>query len=463
MNIKKKLADFFDTWRNRKIVIHGLGLNGGGIASAGFFLEAGIPVLVTDMKSDQELKPAIDQLAGFDSLVTWKLGGHELADFSDADLVIKSPAVRPGNRFEHAALENGGTVTTDISMFLDLCPATVLAVTGSKGKSTTVSALYHMLRQRDDNTYLGGNITISPLTFLSQLDEESVVVLELSSWQLRDMPDNGWPFAVSSITNLMRDHLNYYGDMQSYLDDKVRIAHGMETGSMLLIPSESEYVRDEVIDTNADLLHFGREQSGAELFYRDGSCFLAVEGAEELLFQKNEIPQPGEHTANNMMIAAGMARLAGLDPEFIAEGVRSFPGVPFRMQPVRELHGVTWINDTTATMPDAAVSAIESYNVPLVWIGGGSDKECDFSVLKSIASKPTAVFLLSGSATDLMLAYLGREDVVVSDSLEELVSLAADAAAPGSVVLFSPGATSFGLFTNEFHRGKEFNRIVEAL
>lgn len=190
------------------VTVMGLGLNGGGLSSARFFASKGAQVTVTDMKSEKELAPSIEALADFPG-IRFVLGTHELSDFSGADMVIKNPGVKlAGNRF----LENARSIETDISVFLRLSAAPILAVTGSKGKSSTVSALYHGLKKTGYPAFLGGNITVSPLTFLEETDASTPVVLELSSWQLSDLRGrNLLKPRIALITPVMSDHQNWYG------------------------------------------------------------------------------------------------------------------------------------------------------------------------------------------------------------------------------------------------------------
>jgi len=209
--------------RGLKVTVMGLGLNGGGLATARFFAENGARVTVTDKKSAAELAPSIEALAAYPD-IRYVLGSHELSDFSDADIVIKNPGVKlAGNEFLAAAR----CVESDVSVFLRLTRAPILAVTGSKGKSSTVSALHFGLVELGYRAFLGGNITVSPLTFLDQTSADTPVVLELSSWQLADLRGRGLLRPrVAILTHVMPDHQNWYGGMEPYVADKKQIYAG---------------------------------------------------------------------------------------------------------------------------------------------------------------------------------------------------------------------------------------------
>ena len=208
--------------RGKKITIMGLGLNGGGQAAVRFFLKHGAFLTVTDMKTEEELSPTLRALEKdiqkYRDNITFVLGRHDIQDFSQADVVIKNPGVKiQGNKYLAAAK----AIETDISVFLKFTQAPIIAVTGSKGKSSTVSAIHYGLQNAGFKTFLGGNITVSPLTFLEETDKNTPVVLELSSWQLADLRGRGLlkPF-IALLTLIVPDHQNWYGSMESYVADK---------------------------------------------------------------------------------------------------------------------------------------------------------------------------------------------------------------------------------------------------
>lgn len=462
LTMNSKIESFFDRVKNKNILIQGLGLNGGGIATARFFLEKGIPVTITDLKDAEILKPAVKELNEYSSLITYRLGSHVESDFARADIVVKGPGVPPNNRFLKAARENGAEITSDISIFLELTPCPVYAVTGSKGKSTTVTAIYNIFRTKSENAYLGGNITISPLTFYDKLNSESLLILELSSWQLRDIGVKGYPFKGAAITNLMNDHQNYYNSMDDYLDDKKIITTGQAEEGFLIIPAGDHYLNEKRLPTKAGLIHYGVKGS-SPLFYRDDIACIEEKGKTVELFDYKSVKAPGIHNRNNLLVAAGFCYLAGVELKDIKEGVATFKNPPYRLELVREWQGLKFINDTTATIPEAAANAIRSFTPPIIWIGGGTDKNLDFSIMQEVSAIPEQILLLEGSGTELMKKKLNRSDIIESASLDELVEKAVAMSSPGTTILFSPGCTSFGLFLNEFHRGQCFNKIVKGL
>lgn len=450
----KRIEAFFNRIKNKKILIQGLGVNGGGSATALFFLENGFDVTITDMKDENELASSIRELEKFKDKIRYVLGRHEISDFKEADIVVKGPGVNPSSEYIRAAVENKAEILSDIGIFLELCPCPVYAVTGSKGKSTTVSAVYSIFKEESSNSFLGGNITISPLTFYDKLNEKSLVVLELSSWQLRDIKEKKYPFKISVITNLMNDHQNYYKSMTAYLNDKKIISDYQSSDDIMIIPSDDQYLTKDVLDKGQIIVELGRN-----LYYKNGSGYLN----DIKLFDEADITVKGSHNKNNILYAAGLSYLAGCSCDVIQRGIRKFNGVPFRMELIREWGGMKFVNDTTATIPEAALSAVKSYTDKLIWIAGGNDKDLDFTCLKSIENIPLKIYFLPGQGTEKIKKIFTRTDYIEKESLEAVIKDIADSPVEGALVLLSPGCTSFGLFQNEFHRGRVFNKEVNEL
>ena len=461
--MRKKINSYFSKIKDKKILIHGLGINGGGVASALFFLKKGLDVTITDLKKASELSKSIDQLANYSKKIKYVLGEHKKENFMDADIVVKGPGISPCNEYIKVAKQNNACITSDIEIFLNLVDCFVYAITGSKGKSTTVSAIYYILKQKTSNVFLGGNITISPLTFYEKLDINSIVILELSSWQLRDLKSTYFKFKGCAITNLLNDHQDYYSSMKEYLEDKIIIAKNQTKKDFLLLPDENEFLKSNTNKINAKKYYFSRNNIDSNYFYDGKWACYKINLEIEKIFSVDDIITPGEHMKINLLIAAAFCCLIGLENKYIVKGIKSFKGIPFRMELIRKRNGIKFFNDTTATIPDAACNAILSFKEPVIWIAGGNDKNLDFSILSKVSNLPKKIFLLTGNGTKKMRKYLKRDDIIESESLEYLLNKALEIAARGDTILFSPGCTSFGLFQNEFHRGEVFNRLVRGL
>jgi UDP-N-acetylmuramoylalanine--D-glutamate ligase len=452
----------------------GLGLNGGGLASAAFLAQSGATVTVTDTKDEASLAASVAALEGLG--IRFVLGRHELEDFSGADLVVKNPAVRPDSPFLLAAK----AVETDISLFLRFSPSPVIAVTGSKGKSSVSSAIHHVLSAAAakgaggvKEAFLGGNITFSPLGFLGRCGPATPVVLELSSWQLADLKGLGvLKPKVAVLTSIMPDHMNRYSSMDEYVADKRLIYADQDDNDFTVCNRDEDWGRSFADQTRGTVLWYssvsealpGAWLGGPPLrrgFYSDGRV---LSKPEEILPAKLLVPGP--HQRKNMLAAALACRAYGLEPAIVAEAIASFPGVEHRLERFAEEGGIAWYNDSAATIPQAVGAALASFDNPVVLITGGTDKNLDFEPLRASYSKPKAIILLSGTGTDKLLPILEAEGIPYAGPFGELppaISAALERAKAGDTVLLSPGCTSFGMFANEFDRGRRFKDTVLSM
>jgi len=483
--LKSPIAELSDL-SGLRVTVMGLGLNGGGLASAAFFASHGSVVTVTDMKDEASLAASIKALEGLP--IRYVLGRHDLADFEGADLVIKNPAVRPDSPYLKAARN----LETDISVFLRLSKAPVIAVTGSKGKSTVSSALYHGFIASGRKAFLGGNITVSPLSFIAETTAETPVVLELSSWQLADLKGLGvLKPRVAVLTSMMPDHMNRYSSMEEYMADKRLIYADQDASCYLVANRDDEWNRSFAAEAKATTAWYGDKAPAAAApahaaVAPSGSAAPAAGGpvawleagtgrglfsatgeaarAEEIL--PAELLVPGSHNRKNLLGAALALRLSGLAASEVSKAMASFGGVEHRLERFATKDGVAWFNDSAATIPQAVAAALGSFEGPVVLITGGTDKNLDFEPARSAYRKPKAVILLAGSGTEKLRALLDADSVPYEGPFTELdpaIRAAMAVAKPGDTVLLSPGCTSFGMFLHEFDRGNKFKERARAL
>lgn len=458
-----------NAWQGRRVLVMGLGLHGGGLAAVRHLVSLGAEVTVTDMKTAEQLAPSLEQLKGL--RVRYVLGEHRTQDFEAADVVLKNPGVRRTNPY----LAKAKALTSDIALFLEACPSPILAVTGTKGKSTTVSALHHLLLGPKPGARLGGNITISPLTFLPELKASDPVVLELSSWQLGDLPE-ALPFApqVSGITCMLWDHMNSYASFEDYVHDKERIFRTQGPNQWTVVNADDAYAERFGRATLARVLGLSLAAPDAALRSKlpraEGWLWADAQGA---LYEREgrvqrlwsgPLAQPGRPFTQNLLFAAAQALAFGLTPELVAERALSFAGVEHRLELFHRSGGVEFINDTAATIPEAAVEALRSFQGRRVHlITGGTDKNIRLEAWRELGWVPHHVILLPGDATEKLKPLyrdLGWTWEGPVTSMAEAVGLALAATQAGDVVLLSPGAASFGLFQHEFDRGRQFKDEV---
>ncbi|MBN1523408.1 MAG: UDP-N-acetylmuramoyl-L-alanine--D-glutamate ligase [Spirochaetales bacterium] len=445
----------------------GLGLHGGGLASALFFAARNACVTVTDLQNEDVLKPTLDKLKDYP--VRFVLGRHEESDFQNADLIIKNPGVPANSPFLAIARDSDVLIETDISIFLALSNNPVMAVTGSKGKSTTASALYFSLSSMYPETKLGGNITVSPLTFLESLSPEAWVVLELSSWQLADLDTkNCLKPRVSIITNIYPDHLNRYRNMNEYVRDKKIIYALQDSEDFSIFNKDNPYTPAFQKESCAHQLLFSAQRLAA---HEDGAWIQNREGI--IRFRGNTytiLPETttiaGAHNRMNLLAAGTALFCSEIDPVNISSTLAEFPGIEHRYEKVREINGISYINDSAATIPHAVVEAVKTTAGPTVLITGGTDKNIDFTPYEKIAFRPQAIVLLAGTATEKIEALLCKHKISYFgpfDNLESAVNKASSCLHDDGTVLFSPGCASFGMFLNEFDRGRQFKKIVSSM
>ncbi len=452
-----------------KVTIMGLGLHGGGLESARFFARRGASVTVTDMRDEKTLAPSIEALAGLP--IRYVLGRHEMADFSGADIVVKNPAVKSDSPYLSAAHR----VETDISVFLAISNSPLVAVTGSKGKSSTASAIYHGFGAAGISAFLGGNITVSPLTFVEETSADRPVVLELSSWQLADIRGLGvLKPKVALLTSIMPDHMNRYSSMDEYVADKRLIYADQDCNMFTVCNRDQDWGRSFASETRGKVLWYSETETGLP-----GAWLEPAEGApargrrgyfafpedragapanpEEIL--PSELLVQGIHQRKNLLAAACALRAMGVDPEAIRGGMASFPGVEHRMEFFAESAGVRWYNDSAATIPQAVAAALLSFDGPPVLITGGTDKNLDFEPVRKEYARAKSIILLAGTGTEKLRTLLDEDGLRYRGPFADLdaaVESAANDARPGDSVILSPGCTSFGMFLHEFDRGRKF-------
>ncbi|MDR0707382.1 MAG: UDP-N-acetylmuramoyl-L-alanine--D-glutamate ligase [Treponema sp.] len=478
-----------------KALIMGLGVNGGGLASARYLASRGAELTVTDLRDEKALAPSLEQLRDFQN-IRYVLGRHETADFENADMIVKNPGVRPDSPY----LRKARRIETDISLFLDHIDRTktrLTVVTGSKGKSSTASAIHWVLRKARErrllggSAFLGGNITVSPLTFLDALgggdpaaalrpgeSSHDDVVLELSSWQLGDLngrikADSGGEALlkprVAALTAILPDHLDWYGSMEAYVTDKRVIYHGQDAGDVTVAYDDS-WGRRFLSETRARKLVCAEhplpegvaggwllKEASTPAFARPspGAPVVEIVGAENLAL--------GFHQKKNLL-AAGLSLLdLGLPASFIAESLAVFPGVEHRLEFFFEKNGARFYNDTTATIPEAAAAAVEAFSGNVVLLTGGADKHLDLTPLAKACAAAKKVILLAGTGSVKLQTLLDAALIPYAgpyDDLDKAVAECVAAAVAGDVVVLSPGCASFGMFQNEFDRGRKWKEAV---
>jgi len=463
-----RIEEAYKDLEGKKALVLGLGVHGGALGVARFLAEHGAEVTVTDLRPESELAESLEALKDLD--IRYVLGEHRPEDILSADFIVRNPAVPRESKWLELARENGIPVLMEMNLFWRYCPAPITAITGSKGKSTTTSWLGHISKLWHPDTVVAGNLRVSALSMLPQISEDTPVILELSSWQLEAFEVGGEAPHVSCITNISYDHLNRYPSFEAYYNSKRWIYRNQKTADYAVFNYDDPIVSRFVEDCLAQVRWFSRSSHVKPGGYIDNDYIYLVDetGSTRKLLQVHELQLPGEHNRMNALAAAVLASAMNIPDEFIVEGLRTFKGLPDRLELVSVIDGVKYINDTTSTVPASTIAALKAVEGEVVLLAGGASKNVPFDELADfICQKKVRVVLLEGSATaDLQTAINKRcPELIVGtfSSLESALEAARDIARPGHTVLLSPACASFGMFRNEFHRGQLFKDLVHKM
>ena len=449
------MKEFEDYFKDKKITVMGLGLLGRGVGDALFLAECGAEVLVTDLKSEEELAPSVAQLSEFPN-VTFVLGEHRLEDFEDRDMILVAAGVPFDSPYLAHAKEHNVPLEMSAAIFARVSQIPVVGVTGTRGKSTVAHMIHHVLSVvTGEPILLGGNIRgVSNLQLLKNVKEDSIAVFELDSWQLQGF---GWSEIspqIAVFTNFMEDHQNYYhNNMDAYFFDKANIFLYQEDHDVFITtPEVFERAKKCALKKDITL--------GQEVILADSSVLL-----EELLLRV-----PGEHNRLNAGLAYQALQALSLSDEEIIEGLATFPGVPGRLEYLRDINGIAVYNDNNATTPEATIVGIEALGDEdqknIILIMGGADKGIDCThLVEKIEKYVKKVVLIPGTGTAALIPLLNHRDAIPMiqvETLREAVEEAIAAGVPEDVLLFSPAFASFGQYKNEYERNDEFVDIIES-
>lgn len=455
-----------------KVLILGLGQypQGSGVSAALFFARRGDMVRVTDQKTERELRSNVNKLKRHKN-VRFILGKHRLEDVRWADTIVRNPRVRPTSPEMQLAAKLGKRVESDVSLFLKRCPCPIVGITGTRGKSTTSTLVAAMLRNSGKRVWLGGNLLVSPLTFISKVRKDDLVVLELSSWLLETTGGLGLSPQFSLITNLMRDHLNTYEGMDDYAEAKAQIFRHQSPKDVVVLNGDDEYGRRWISQAPGRVLIFSRKRkttdgwlTAREIMWRDPET-----GKREALLSRGSLKLLGEHNASNVIAAALLARATGATVAGIRLATKNFRGLPDRLEVLRIWKGIRFVNDTTATTPDATIAAVRAlapFSKKIHLIAGGADKALEFDeAARVLRQKRVGVTLLEGTASQPFGIALKKAGVSFTNaaSLSAALGIHLAHAKAGDSILLSPGCASFGMFKNEFERGALFRKLVKRL
>ncbi|GAC1700971.1 MAG: UDP-N-acetylmuramoyl-L-alanine--D-glutamate ligase [Candidatus Acidiferrum sp.] len=447
------------TLQGKRVLVVGLART--GVATAQFCAAQHAKVMASDSRSEKEIGAAVAELhaAG----VQLELGGHGEETFLNQDLIVPSPGVPANAPLLHAARAKGVAIWSEIELASHFLNGRLIGITGSNGKTTTVSLVHHILKTAGMAPLLAGNIGTPLISVVAETTNESVTVAELSSFQLELISATFRP-SIGVFLNLTMDHLDRHFSMEKYGAAKAQLFKN-QTEQDAAILNADDAATAEYAPTGPQVFWFSRKQRVAQgAFMHGDEIVFRSGGKEEVVLQRADVPLLGEHNLENVLAAVVAARLAGVEAGTIARGVRSFAGVEHRLEFVAKIDGVSYYNDSKATNVDATIKALEAFPGRVLVILGGQDKGSDFGLLqKSLHEKAMLAVLIGAAAEKIEKQIAGSVAVERAGTLERAVQIAAQAARPGNVVLLAPACASFDQFENYEHRGRVFKELVGAI
>ncbi len=451
-----------DALAGKRLLI--LGLARQGVALARFAAGVGAEVTVTDLRSAARLQKSIDELA--DMQVNYVLGEHPMRLLDETDMVAVSGGVPADAPFVVAARQRGLLLTNDSQEFVRRSPTAVIGITGSAGKTTTTALTGVTAQVAGRHTWVGGNIGQPLIADLHKMGAGDVVVQELSSFQLElwgQRPDAKGPH-IAAVLNITPNHLDRHKTMAAYTEAKATIFELQTADDVAVLCADDEGAMGLRPFVQGRLRLFSMEREVADGAFLRGDEIVLCNGRETAVCSVADVRLRGRHNLLNVLAAVTLADCVGIETSAMRAAIRTFTGVEHRLEWVRTLYGVDYVNDSIATAPERAVAALRAFDQPLILLAGGQDKEMAWNVWADVVRQRVKEVILFGELAQLLVEKLaGFAHVHRVETMGEAVALAVDTAVSGDLVLLSPGGTSFDAFDNFAQRGVVFRELVAGL
>ncbi len=448
-----------------------LGFARQGQALARWLPTVGANVIVSDTRDFGELADAVVDF--LDVPITYALGGHPLELLDDANLVCLSGGVSPTVPIVVEAIERGIPISNDAQLFMERCAAPVIGITGSAGKTTTTTLVGRMCEAADRTTWVGGNIGDVLLNNLVDIQPDHTVVMELSSFQLELMSRSP---RIACILNVTPNHLDRHGTMEAYMAAKAHIFLHQKPDDICVFGYDDPGSNLLADDAPGRVAWFSLREMVSDGAFMAGNRLMVVglgspDRQPHVVCAREDIRLRGEHNIQNVLAACAIAGAAGIPVEVMRETIRTFTGVAHRLEPVRTVDGVTYVNDSIATAPERVMAALRSFDEPIILLAGGRDKKLPWGEMATLTAQKARYLLTFGEfgqqiAEHVRAARLlgGRlEGIEAFKTLDEAVKRASEIAQQGDVVLLSPGGTSYDSYEDFQARGDHFRALVAAL
>lgn len=461
----QKLEEFNNYMKNRRIAVIGLGVS--NLPLLDYLHEMKSKVMVFDQREIDEIGSDIMSKIteyGFE----FSLGADYLEKLRGFDFIFRSPSCLPTVPELAREARRGAIVTTEIEMLIEMCPGTVIGVTGSEGKTTTTSIIYDILKKAGLTTWLGGNIGTPLFTKLPEMTPEDIVVLELSSFQLMEMKVSPH---ISIITNITPNHLNIHKDYEEYIEAKKCIFKYQNENDILILNYDNEITRECGKEAKGKVIYFSSKEKLDDGYIVDDNVIKeCVDKVRKHIMDSTQIKLRGVHNYENICAAlAATKRFVSTDEAINA--IKEFNAVKHRLEFVREINNVKWYNDSASSSPTRTISGINAFDEEIILIAGGYDKNLDYTPLAKPVLDKVKVLILMGQTSGKIYEAVKKEmevqnkevKIFMCESLKETVDTARRMSKPGQVVLFSPGSASFDMFKNAYDRGNQFKDLVNEI
>jgi UDP-N-acetylmuramoylalanine--D-glutamate ligase len=443
---------------NKRVLVVGLGKS--GVASALFLKARGARVTVSDTKTEDELREEIPVL--LDHGIAVETGGHGDRTFRGQDLIVVSPGIPVDAPPLVQARSLGETVIGEVELAAQFLPMNIVAITGSNGKTTTTTLAGEIIAAGGFATLVGGNIGTPAISLVERAKPESVIVLEVSSFQLETIQSFRPKIAV--VLNITPDHLDRHRTFEAYRDAKARIFENQQAGDFAVLNADDPASADLGSRTKADVLWFSRKKEVKRGAWVHDGRILFRDGEPRAVMLVSEIPLKGAHNVENVLAGVCIGSIMACPAHKIRDAIRSFKAVEHRLEFVATIRGVDYYNDSKATNVDATIKALESFPANIHLILGGKDKGSDYTVLNDLLrARVKRVYTIGAAATKIEAQIKGTTEIVHAETLENAIKRAAAVAQAKDIVLLAPACASFDQFNSYEHRGKIFKQVVSGL
>lgn len=459
--MNKKVEEFKKEIKGKKVSVIGVGVS--NIPAIIYLNKLGAKIVARD--KNEEIPEKLKKLDN----IEFVLGENYLSNLKDSDYIFRSPGVKPSTPEIVEAQKNGVVLTSEMETFIHLTDATVIAITGSDGKTTTTTLTSLFLKEAGKKVYVGGNIGTPLLDKVEEITKDDYVVLELSSFQLMTMNEK---IDRAAITNVAPNHLDYHKDYEEYIEAKARVFKNQDENGILVLNEDNEFTNRYESQAKGKIREFSLEkETKCGVYYKDGKVVSSVSGNIKEIMDAKDIKIVGMHNVANVCTAASLVvDICG--EKAIKNVAMNFGGVEHRMELVREIEGVKWYNDSIASSPSRTIAGLKAFNQKIILIAGGYDKHIPYDVMGPYLLDKVKIMILVGTTSPLIKEAAVKEaiktgrdvmPIVEFDNLKDAVEYAKNNSNAGDIVAMSPASASFDLYKNFMIRGDYFKELVNNI